>query len=106
DFFLTYELQDFHGRGRSRCDLLKLLFFDHDVFALTGFVAFYNVGTIHGLVLLGAKPYFLNAREILAMKHVEVDMIRSSCRKQPDRKGDQSEAQETLPNSCWHLCPL
>jgi len=43
---------------------------------------------------------------ILAMKHVEVDVIPSSRRKQPDRKGDQSETQETLPNSRWHFCPL
>jgi len=62
--------------------------FEGVVFALAGFVALYDVGTIHGLGLLGAKPYFLNARKILTMQHVKVDVIRSSCRKQPDWKED------------------
>ena len=104
-FCVVNELQNLHGSGCRRRDLLQLFVIYDNVFALARFVTLHDFAPVNGFVFLGAIPDFFDSREILAVQHVELYMFGTRRSEESDWKSNQSKTHKSLPHNGSHFLP-
>jgi hypothetical protein len=106
DLVFLHEFEDLHRLGGLRLDALDLLRLDDHVFALAIFVSFDYLAALDNALVDRAIELLLDAAEVVAMQHVEADVITARAGEKAYRHRDETEGQITRPHRRWHNRPL
>ena len=86
------ELEDLHGLGGLRLDLLDLIRLDDDVFVFAELVALDHVAAFHDNAFRLANVLLLEPRFVGAMQHVERNPRAARARKQAHGHGNETKS--------------
>src|SRR5262249_48815621 len=98
DLLVLHELKDLHRFGGLGLDFLDLLWLDNHVFALAVLVTFDKLAALDNTLVHRAVELLLDAAEIVAMQHVEADVITARAGEKTYRHRDETKRQITRPH--------
>src|SRR5436190_17806011 len=102
DLVRFYEFKDLHGLGSLGLDALDLLGLDDDVLAFAIFVSLDDLAALDHTLVDRTVELLLDAAKVVAMQHVETDVITARAGEQTNRHRDETEGQITRPHRRWH----